>query len=82
MITDPNALPARWLSTIEAARLLRVNRKTLDTLSRVSPPVPGGPLDVGLGGRRMLRWHADGLAAWLAGARSALDAANPRTGTR
>ena len=58
-----------WLSTMEAARLLRVNRKTLDALSRFD--VPGGPVDVGLGVRRMLRWPARGLAEWLTSARRA-----------
>lgn len=58
-----------WLSTMEAARLLRVNRKTLDALSRFD--VPGGPVDVGLGARRMLRWPAHGLAEWLTSARRA-----------
>lgn len=56
----------RWLTTIEAATVLGVHRKTLDALAQKFPDAPGGPVVVGGGMRRKhLRWPAAGLEDWL-----------------
>lgn len=68
-VDGTSAVP-QWLSTQEAAKLLGVNRKTLDGLAHGNLDVPGGPVAVGGNKRMHLRWPATGLENWLSEVRA------------
>jgi hypothetical protein len=56
---------ARWLTSDEAAAHLGISRDTLDAIVSTAPDLPGGPVDVGNGKKRTLRWDATSLDAWF-----------------
>ena len=57
--------PPRWLTTIQAAAVLGVHRRTLDILAHRHLDVHGGPVVVAGRKRLHLRWPAEGLDRWL-----------------
>ncbi len=74
--TDPPA-EKLWLSTVEAAEQLGINRKTLDHLAHANLDLPGGPVVVGGRKRLHLRWPPKGLESWLAAVRARSNPARP-----
>lgn len=71
VVEAPTAPPAEklWLTTVEAAEQLGINRKTLDHLAHANLDLPGGPVVVGGRKRLHLRWPPKGLESWLAAVR-------------
>jgi hypothetical protein len=66
-----------WLSTVEAAEQLGINRKPLDHLAHANLDLPGGPV-VGGGRKRLhLRWPPKGLETWHAAMRALSNPARP-----
>lgn len=60
--------PKRYLSTVEAAALLNIDRTTLDDMvDRAPRTLPGAPLRVGQGkARTHLRWDPERVREWAA----------------
>lgn len=65
------------ISTRAAAAIVGCSAMSLQRMAAAHPGLPGGPVRVGVGQRRRLRWDPDALLGWLREVEAAIERREP-----